>query len=93
MASFLTLNTNGLLDANNRMALLHWLSHMSLDFACLQETHVTSIAESNSWFSSCGFLSVVSPGSSDSCGSVILFGPRYAMLNSCTDSDGRFVLA
>ena len=93
MASFLTLNTNGLRDANKRMALLHWLSHLSLDFACLQETHVTSIAESNSWFSSYGFLSVVSPGSSHSCGSVILFRPKYSLLNSCTDSEGRFVLA
>ena len=93
MASFLTLNTNGLRDVNKRMALLHWLSHLSLDFAGLQETHVSSIAESNSWFPSYGFLSVVSPGSSHSCGSVILFRPRYSLLNSCTDSDSRFVLA
>ena len=93
MASFLTLNTNGLRDVNKRMALLHWLSHLSLDFVCLQETHATSPFECNSWFSSYGFLSVVSPGSSHSCGSVILYRSKYSLLNSWTDSDGRFVLA
>ena len=93
MASFLTLNVNGLRDANKRMALLQWLSHLSLDFACLQETHVTSVAECISWFSSYGFLSVVSPGSVHSCGSVILYRPRYTLQNSWVDSSGRFVLA
>ena len=93
MASFLSLNTNGLRDANKRIALLHWLSHMSLDFACLQETHVASPEECNSWFSSYGFLFAVSPGSSHSCGSVILFQPKYLLLNSWTDERGRFVLA
>ena len=75
------------------MALLQWLSHLSLDFACLQETHVTSVAECISWFSSYGFLSVVSPGSVHSCGSVILYRPRYTLQNSWVDSSGRFVLA
>ena len=93
MASFLTLNVNGLRDANKRMALLQWLSHLSLDFACLQETHVTSVAECISWFSSYGFLSAVSPGSAHSCGSLILYRPRYTLLNSWVDSSGRFVLA
>ena len=45
-----------------------------------------------------GFLLTVSclffpPGSSHSCGSVILFRPKYSLLNSCTDLEGRFVLA
>lgn len=93
MTSFLTLNTNGLRDANKRMALLQWLSHMSLDFACLQETHVVSSEECNSWFSSYGFLSVAAPGSPQSCGSVILFRPRFSLLNSWADDNGRFVLA
>ena len=75
------------------MALLHWLSHLSLDFVCLQETHVSSPFECNSWFSSYGFLSVVSPGSPHSCGSLILYQSKYSLLNSWTDSDGRFVLA
>lgn len=39
---FLTLNVNGLWDANKRMAFLQWLSNLSVDFACLQETHVLS---------------------------------------------------
>ena len=93
MASFLTLNTNGFRDAKKRMALLHWLGHLSLDFVCLQETHVTSSAECISWFSSYGVLCVVSPGSSQTCGSVILYRSRYSLLNSWTDSEERFVLA
>ena len=93
MASFLTLNINGLRDANKRMAFLQWLSHLSLDFTCLQKTHVTSVAECISWFSSYGFLSTVSPCSAHSCGSVILYWPRYTLLNSWVDSSGQFVLA
>lgn len=93
MALFLTLNTNGLWDANKRMALLQWLSHFSLDFACLQETHVVNPSECASWFSSYGFLSVVSPGSWHSCGTVILFRPTYTLINSWTDDAGRFVMA
>ena len=93
MASSLTLNINGLRDANKRMALPQWLSHLSLDFTCLQETHVTSVAKCISWFSSYGFLSAFSPGSAHSCGSVILYQPRYMLLNSWVDSSGWFVLA
>lgn len=59
MASFTTLNVNGLQDANKRLALLQWLSHLSLDFACLQESHLTTLAEWDCWFSAHGFLSVV----------------------------------
>ena len=53
------------------MALLQWLSHLSLDFVCLQETHVLSQSEC-SWFSLYVFLAVVSPGSVHSCGSVVV---------------------
>ena len=68
--SFLTLNVNGLRDANKRAGLLQWLSHLALDFVCLQETHVISSDECNSWFSPFGFLCVASPGSVHSRGSV-----------------------
>ena len=93
MASFATLNVNGLREANKRSALLHWLSHLSLDFACLQECHVISSAECDCWFSSHGFLSVVSPGSVHSCGSVILYRPIYSLVKSWSDDGGRFVMA
>lgn len=80
MASFATLNVNGWRDGNKRLTLLQWLSHLSLDFACLQESHVTSSAECDSWFSAHGFLSVTSPGSVHSCGSVILYRPIYSLV-------------
>ena len=60
--AFVSLNVNGLRDANKRMAVLQWLGHLSVDFACLQETHSLSSDECTSWFSSYGFSSVVSPG-------------------------------
>ena len=66
---------------------------MSLDFACLQETHVVSLDECNSWFSSHGFLSVASPGSPHSCGPVILYHPCYTLVNTWNNDNGRFVLA
>ena len=93
MASFLSLNVNGLRDANKRMGLMQWLSHLSLDFVCLQETHVSSAAEGQIWFSSYGFSSVVSPGTAHSCGSVILYRPCYTLDKFQIDAGGRFVMA
>ena len=37
--TFVTVNVDGLRDANKRAGLLHWLSHLSASFVCLQETH------------------------------------------------------
>ena len=87
-----TLNANGLRDENKRMGLQQWLGHLSVDFVCLQETHVLSANEAIAWFSSYGWSSVVSPSSRHSCGTVLLFRPRYQILNLWFDSDGRFVL-
>ena len=53
--NFLTLNVNGIGDPIKRAGLLKWLSHLSCDFVCLQETHVIDAAEATSWFSSSGF--------------------------------------
>ena len=78
---------------NKRSALLPWLSHLSLDFACLQESHITSSAECDCWFSSRGFLSVVLPGSIHFCGSAILYRRIYSLVKSWSDDGGRFVMA
>ena len=43
--NFLTLNVKGIRDPIKRSGLLRWLSHLSCDFVCLQETHVTDAAE------------------------------------------------
>ena len=91
--AFVSLNVNGLRDANKRMAVLQWLGHLSVDFACLQETHSLSSDECSSWFFSYGFSSVVSPGTSHSCGSVILFRPCFSLIRSWADSGGRFIMA
>lgn len=55
MVAFLSLNVNGLRDINKRIGLLQWLSHLSLDFVCLQETHILSVDEGKIWFSAYGF--------------------------------------
>lgn len=63
--SILTLNVNGLRDQPKRLGLVQWLRSLlsSVDIVCLQDTHCISDAEGQSWFSSCGFGFVLSPGS------------------------------
>lgn len=75
------------------MSLLPGLSQFSVDFVCLQETHVPPESECSSWFSSFGFLSLASPGSAHSCGSLLLYHPRYSLYSSFLDSVGRFFRA
>ena len=79
--SFLLLNVNGLWDANKHAGLLQWLSHLLLDFVCLEETPILSADECNTWFSSFSFLSLASPGSAHSCGSVILYRSCYFLVH------------
>ena len=64
---------------------------MSVDIVCLQETHCVSVAECSSWFWSSGFDSVVSGGSTHSCGCIVLFRPTVFLVNSWCDSNGRFL--
>ena len=92
MFTLVTLNVNGLRDPNKRMSLLQWLSHLSLDVVCLQETHATSCGECVSWFSSYGFLVLSSPGSVHSSGVVILYRSTFDLVNSIFDSGSRFVM-
>ena len=91
--SILTLNCNGIRDQPKRLGLLQWLRSMPLcvDVVSLQETHCFSMVECQSWFTSSGFNSVVSPGSAHSCGCVVLFRPSLSLVNSWCDSDGRFL--
>ena len=89
----LSLNVNGLRDPTKRGGLLHWLrAFPSLpDFVCLQETHYTSVAECSSWFLSSGYSFVSSPGSVKSCGCILLFRPRFTLVRSFCDAEGRFL--
>ena len=93
MFIFITVNVNGLRDPNKRISFLQRLSHLSADFVCLQETHVSSCAEADSWFSPYCFLALSSPGSVHSCGFVILYPPTFALTKSSADRQGQFVLA
>ena len=72
---------------------MQWLRSLPVcvDVVCLQETHCISSAECLSWFSSSGFSSVLSSGSTHSCGNIILFRPSLSLVNSWRDTDGRLV--
>ena len=60
----ITLNANSIRDRSKRDSLVQWLRNLpvSADVVCLQETHVSSVSECSSWFSSSGFNAVASPG-------------------------------
>ena len=88
MVAFLFLNVNGLRDINKHVGLLQWLSHLSLEFVCLQETHILSADEGKICFSAYAFSCLVSPGTAHSCGSVILYRPRYTLDKFQIDAGG-----
>ena len=89
--SLVSVNVNGLRDADKRLSFLQWLSHHSPLVVCLQETHALSADELSQWFSRFGFLCLRSFGSSHSCGVAILYRPVLSCSALC-DFDGRFVL-
>ena len=51
-----------------------------------------SSEECSSWFSSSGLFFVVSPGSINSCGCIVLYLPVLSLVSSSSDSNGRFLL-
>ena len=94
MSAFLiSINCNGLCDAQKRSALIRWLSHMSPTFVCIQETHSISDEEIESWFSSFGSVLACSHGSRKRAGvAVLCCDPSVRSLSSSKDGDGRFAL-
>ena len=88
----ISININGLRDADKRISFLQWLSHLSPSFVCLQECHAISAEELSAWFSQFGYLSVGSFGSARSCGVAILYRPCFSASTVCA-FDGHFVLA
>lgn len=91
--SVLSLNCNGIRDQSKRAGFFQWLRSLpvSVDIVCLQETHCVSVADCSLWFASSGFSSCVSPGSSRSCGCIILYRPSLSFVNSWSDTAGRFL--
>jgi len=91
--SVVSVNVNGFRSVDKRSGLLQWLRSLPLivDVVCIQEAHCVSSVECESWFRSSGFLSVVSPGSSKSCGCLILYRPVLSFVNSWVDAEGRFL--
>ena len=91
--TLITVNANGLCNVDKRSVLVQWLCSLPTvpDVVCLQECHCVSLEECQSWFRSSGFSSVVSPGSRRSCGCVVLFLNPLLLVNSWTDTDGRFL--
>ena len=54
---------------------------------------MSSESECSSWFSSFGFLSLASPGSVHSCGTVLLYRPRFTLCNFSSDAADCFICA
>ena len=92
--SILSLNCNGIRDQSKRAGLIQWLRSLPaiVDVVCLQETHCRSLTECTSWFGSSGFLFCISPGSSHSCGCIILYRPTLSLVDSQPDVCGRLLL-
>ena len=92
--SIITINVNGLRESSKREGLVQWLRSLptTADIVCLQETHCTSDIECHSWFSSTGFCSVLSPGSSRSGGCIILYRSTFQLVNSWCKFPGRSLL-
>ena len=92
--TIISINVNGLRGPSKRAGFLHWLHSLSSipDIVCLQEAHCMSSEECSSWFSSSGLSFVVSPGSINSCGCIVLYRPVLSLVSSSSDSNGRFLL-
>ena len=92
--TIISINVNGLRGPSKRAGFLHWLHSLPSipDIVCLQEPHCMSSEECSSWFSSSGLSFVVSPGSINSCGCIVLYRPVLSLVSSSSDSNGRFLL-
>ena len=100
--TIISINVNGLRAPSKRAGFLHWLHSLPSipDIVCLQEAHCMSSEECSSWFSSSGLSFVVSPGSINSCGCIVLYRPVLVLLVlwlilvfSCPPSDLLFPFA
>ena len=94
MVNFLTLNVNGLRNPLKRSSLLLWLAAVtpSLDLICLQETHSTSEAELQSWFSSSKYSAVGSHLTNHSAGVCILYKSSFNVNIIESDISGRYIV-
>ena len=71
--SFITININGLRDADKRRRFLKWLSYLAPTAVCLEGTHCLSSSERLSWFSSHSCLCSGFFGFNHSCGVPVLY--------------------
>ena len=92
--TLLTLNANGLRQADKRAGLVQWLRSLSfhVDIVCLQEVHCVSVLEGQSWFRYTGYSCAVSPGSNHSSGIMMLFRPHISLLHSWPGHSGRSLM-
>ena len=72
--TIISINVNGLRGPSKRAGFLHWLHSLPSipDIVCLQEAHCMSSEECLSF--------VVSPGSINSCGCIVLYRPVLVLL-------------
>ena len=82
--TLLTLNANGLWQADKRARLIYWFRSLSHDVDVIgqQEVHCVSILEGQSWFRHTGYSFAVSPASNHSSGIIILLRPHISFSHS-----------
>ena len=75
--TIISINVNGLRGPSKRAGFLHWLHSLPSipNIVCLQEAHCMSSEECLSF--------VVSPGSINSCGCIVLYRPVLVLLVLC----------
>ena len=90
--SFISININGLRDADKRRGFLQWLSYLAPTVVCLEGTHCLSSSELLSWFSSHSYLCSGFFGFNHSCGVPVLYRSVLSCRLVVGEFDGRFVL-
>ena len=90
--SIVTLNANGLRDQSKRAGLLQWFRSLTAvpDIVYLQECHCSFALKCQAWFRASGYLCALATGSTNARGCIILFRPTLSLVQSRSESDGRF---
>ncbi|KAI8521374.1 hypothetical protein Bbelb_011280 [Branchiostoma belcheri] len=85
----LTLNVNGMKDRCKRAQVLDFCRTNGADVACLQECHVSTVADKKQWSRQWGQTCVWSMGTNSARGVGILLSSRWSLRASNVDTEGR----
>ncbi|KAI8478584.1 hypothetical protein Bbelb_436820 [Branchiostoma belcheri] len=87
----LTLNVNGMKDSVKRSQVFAFCRARKVGVACLQECHVSNLADKKFWTKQWGGVGVWSLGTNSAKGVGTLLSPRWSLRGSKVDTEGRVV--